>query len=159
MDIRPEIEKSYEALVRYGCKLTGSTDGGYDLAHETILRALENADSYTPREGSTFTSWILRVEFNCFVSGWRRRKKFDSQYDPEFYISKLSVPPTQENRLYLKQVLEYMDRLSADQLSALVSASIGNTYEESAERAGVPVGTVRSRLSRARNALRLALDE
>ena len=97
--------------------------------------------------------------FNLFASGYRQKKKFETQYDPEHYIDQVSVNSTQEACVDLVIVNERMQQLSAEHREILTMISArGMSYEEVSEALKIPAGTVRSRMSRARNHLQAILN-
>ncbi len=143
-------------LERFALRLTRNKADADDLVQSTLLRALEKGEQF--QEGTDLFKWTARIMFNSFVSQYRRKTKFESQYDPSAYIDSLSIMPNQEDAMDLKTVNTAMTRLSAEHREILVLVCIrGLRYEEAAERLALPVGTVRSRLSRARSALQREL--
>lgn len=146
-----------EKLRRFALRLTRNPSAADDLVQATMLRALEKRDSF--QTGSNLFSWTSKILFHEFASQYRRKKKFESQYDPEPYISAVSVRPEQEAHTDLAKVRESMKRMTARHQEILVMVSIrGMGYAEVSEMLQVPVGTVRSRLFRARKELQELLD-
>ena len=97
--------------------------------------------------------------FNIFVTGYRRQTKFESKYDPEIFLEQASVESTQDIRMELAEVSVAMMKLRAEQREILVMICVkGMHYHEVAEALQIPVGTVRSRLSRARAQLQNIMD-
>ena len=99
--------------------------------------------------------------YNLFVSDYRRKVKFESQYDPEPILEKTEVVANQNDKIMVQEVGEAMNKLSQDHRDILVMVCVqGMKYEETAKVLDIPVGTVRSRLSRARTLLNeLMLDD
>lgn len=147
-------------LQRFALRLTRNKSDADDLVQSTLLRALEKNEQF--QGGTDLFKWTARIMFNSFVSQYRRKTKFESQYDPSTYIDSLSVMPNQEDSMDLKTVNIAMGRLSPEHREILIMVCVrGLRYEEAAEKLALPVGTVRSRLSRARTALQreLGLDK
>ena len=97
--------------------------------------------------------------FNLFVSGYRRRTKFETQFDPDKYMDRQCVAPQQDTLADLQNVRRAMERLSPDHREILLLVCVnGMRYEEVSEMLSIPVGTVRSRLSRAREHLQTLMD-
>ncbi len=145
-------------LRRFALGLTKNTQNADDLFQSTILRALEKKDYFL--DGTNLFSWTSKMMFNLFVSGYRHRKKFETRYDPAPYIDKVSVGPAQEGCADLHIVMDYIHRLCPEHQEVLQLVCVdGLSYEEAAQALSIPVGTVRSRLSRAREHLQAALDE
>ncbi len=144
-------------LQKFALRLTRNKADADDLVQSTLLRALEKNDMF--QDGTDLFKWTARIMFNSFVSQYRRKTKFETQYDPSSYIDNLSVAPTQEDAMDLKIVNGAMQQLSKEHRQILVMVCVrGMQYEEAAQALELPVGTVRSRLSRARDALQRALQ-
>jgi len=144
-------------LRKFALRLTRNVTEAEDLAQSTLLRAIEKKDYF--QEGTNLFSWTSKIMFNLFVTGYRRKKKFESQYDPEPHIMNSSVEAPQEMSTDLILVRQAMKQLSKEHREMLVLVCIkGMRYEEVAEHLEIPVGTVRSRLSRARRQLQDLLE-
>jgi RNA polymerase sigma-70 factor (ECF subfamily) len=141
-----------DGLKKFAFKLTRNESDAADLTQSTILRALEKSHYFEP--DTNLFSWMSKIMYNQFVSNYRRKVKFESQYDPESYIESQSVEATQDIKMEFKQVEEAMEDLSPDHREILVMVCVkGMSYTEVSEVLQIPVGTVRSRLSRARENL------
>ncbi len=149
----PEMPK----LHKFALRLTRNASDADDLVQSTLLRALEKNALF--QEGTNLFSWTSRIMFNLFASQYRHKKKFDTQYDPEFYIDRASVGPSQEASVDLVTVSESMEQLSPEHREILVLVCAKELrYEEASKVLKIPVGTVRSRLSRARSHLQEILS-
>lgn len=147
-----ELVNEAPKLQKFALRLTRNKADADDLVQATMLRALEKNDMF--EDGTDLFKWTARIMFNSFVSQYRRKTKFETQYDPSTYIDSMSVAPSQEEAMDLKIVNAAMNRLSAEHREILALVCIrGLRYEEAAAKLSLPVGTVRSRLSRARDAL------
>jgi len=152
-----ELINEMEKLRKFAQRLTRNPSDTDDLVQSTMLRALEKMDHF--QEGTNLFSWTSRIMFNLFVSQYRRKKKFETQYDPDDFIRQVSVGPAQEACVDLVTVGEGMKLLSPEHREVLVMVCIkGLPYEEVSEMLHIPVGTVRSRLSRARDQLQILLE-
>ncbi len=144
-------------LRKFALRLTRNVHEAEDLVQSTLLRAIEKQDLF--EENTNLFSWTSKIMFNLFVTGYRRKKKFESQYDPEPHIMATAVDAPQENTVDLALVRTAMHRLSKEHREMLVLVCIkGMRYEEVSEYLQIPMGTVRSRLSRARAALQQLMD-
>lgn len=144
--LRPQLRK-------FALKLTKDVDRAEDLVQDTLIRALEKQDKFL--EGSNLWSWTSKIMFNLFVSGYRRAKKRETQYDPEPYIMALTEEPNQEHSTDLRRVSRSLARLSTEHQEVIyLVCALGHTYLEVANKLKIPLGTVRSRLSRAKQQLR-----
>lgn len=144
-------------LYRFALRLTRNQSEADDLLQSTLLRALEKKEYF--QEGTNLFSWTSKIMFNIFAGQYRRKKKFETQYDPLHYIEKVSIVPSQEEAVDLSKVRECMGKLSKEHREILVMVCIrGLRYEEVSEALQIPIGTVRSRLFRARNQLQGMLE-
>ena len=152
-----ELIEHNDRLRNFAYKLTFNAHDADDLLQSTILRAIEKKHLF--KEGTNLYSWVSKIMYNLFVSGYRRRVKFETQYDPENYLERESVESNQEKIIEFKEVQEAIDTLSSDHKDVLVMICIKSMkYADVAKTLSIPVGTVRSRLSRAREKLQEALD-
>jgi RNA polymerase sigma-70 factor (ECF subfamily) len=151
------LVKEMDKLRKFALRLTRNASDAEDLLQSTMLRALEKKDYF--QDGTSLFSWTSKIMFNLFASQYRHKKKFDSQYDPAPYIDHASVEPSQEAAVDLVTVRNCMKRLSKEHREILMLVCVrGQQYEEVSEMLQIPVGTVRSRLSRARQQLQLLMQ-
>ncbi len=144
-------------LRKFALRLTKNAHNAEDLLQSTMLRALEKKDHF--ESGTNLFSWTSKMMFNLFVSGYRQKKKFETQYDPAPYIDQMSVQPSQEASVDLITVNDNMRHLSPEHREVLLLISTqGMSYEETSKVLEIPVGTVRSRLNRARSHLQVILN-
>lgn len=152
-----ELVREMNSLRRFAMKLTRNTSDADDLLQATLLKSLEHASSF--ERGTHVFGWTSRILYNTFVSQYRQRVRFDTLHDPQIYIDQQSVEATQETSMDLCMVLKAMESLSPEHQEMLQLVCIeGMAYADVAEQLGIPVGTVRSRLSRARAALQDVLQ-
>jgi RNA polymerase sigma-70 factor (ECF subfamily) len=145
------------SLKKFAFKLTRNASEADDLLQSTLLRAMEKKHLF--EDGSDLFKWASKIMFNLFVSQYRRKTRFETQYDPETYIEKEFVNPDQESKMELLKVTEAMRSLSQEHRDILSLVCInGMRYEEVAQMLQIPVGTVRSRLSRARVQLQMLME-
>lgn len=138
-------------LRRFAYALSGSTDAGDDLVQAACERALKNAAQF--QTGTRMDSWLFRIIQNLWLDDRRRRQVRGAQVDPEAVtLSDGGLGARQaEDRLTLEQVRATVDRLPDDLRLVLALVAIeGRSYREAAEALDIPIGTVMSRLSRAR---------
>ena len=141
------------ALKRYARSLTRDETEAEDLVHDAVVRAYEGRDSFQP--GGDLKSWLFSVLHNSFVSGLRSRKAQRIRLDRAAELTESEVRPEQEDRLRLAQISAAFLTLSVEQREALHLVAIeGMAYGEAAQVLDVPIGTLMSRLGRARSALR-----
>lgn len=151
-----------EALIRempglraFAVSLAGSFHQADDLLQETLLKAWSSSDSFTP--GTNMRAWLFTILRNTYYSLYRRRGR-EVQDTDGIYSGRIATPPNQEGALDIADFQAALAKLPPEHRDVLlmVGAS-GFSYEEAAEICGVAVGTVKSRLNRARARLAEAL--
>jgi RNA polymerase sigma-70 factor (ECF subfamily) len=138
-------------LRRFAYTLAGSVDAGDDLVQAACERALKNQSSFQP--GTRMDSWMYRIIQNLWLDDRRRRRVRGAQVDPDtIALSDDGVAARRaEDRITLEQVRAGVERLPEDLRAVLALVCIeGRTYREAADTLEIPIGTVMSRLSRAR---------
>lgn len=170
---RAEIERLMDRLYGTALRLTRNAADAEDLVSETVTRAWAHFDQLADRR--RFHRWLLRILANTFISE-RRRPRHESvdlasgeEGEPFSLFDRLHQPfllwwsnPEQEliRRLLREDIERALDALPVAYRTVVVLVEInGHSYAEAAELVGVPVGTVRSRLNRARSMLQRALWE
>lgn len=143
-------------LRRYARALTGDRLAADDLVQDTVERALSRSMLF--RRGSKLDAWLLTIMHNIFVSQMRQA----AMRPPVTPLDELSAEPatlpTQEEKLELRDLERALARLPMEQREVLLLIGLEEfSYEEAAGILGIPVGTVMSRLSRARERLRALL--
>lgn len=145
-------------LRRFAYSLTGDLDKADDLVQDTCVRALANIAQW--QAGTRLDSWMYRIAQNLWLDRVRSQKTRGEVLDVEALenISGSDGRNVTEGKLDLERVSRDITRLPRDQqvLIGLVCVD-GLSYREAAEALGIPIGTVMSRLSRARKALGQAL--
>ena len=151
-----EIEEYLPHLRRYAMALAHNPVAADDLVQESVTRAL--AKSRLFKEGTNLRAWLFTVMHNVHISNARRNKHVGAPIDPDIAAATLSTRPGQEEPLFLKALEKAMQVIPDTQRVAVILAGVeGMSYEEISEHLNVPVGTIKSRVSRGREALRQAL--
>ncbi|MDX3883872.1 MAG: sigma-70 family RNA polymerase sigma factor [Sphingomonas sp.] len=150
------------ALRRYARLLTRDGTAAEDLVQETLLKAHERPPR--PALGQSIRHWLFTVLRNLFIDGLRRRRseaaRIDALADARATTATPAQPADQEFATYLRQIGERFEALPEGQRAALRCVAIeGMSYQQAADALGVPVGTIMSRLNRARAALRADAPE
>lgn len=137
---------------RYARALAGPHGDADDLVQEALARALERRASF--RSDMALRPWLLAILHNVFVDGVRRRRAELTRLEvSEAVATALDAP--QEHAVRLAEVRARFDALPEDQRAALHLVAIeGLSYQDAAAAIGAPIGTLMSRLGRARAALR-----
>jgi RNA polymerase sigma-70 factor (ECF subfamily) len=137
-------------LRSYAIAMTGTTTEADDLVQEALLRAWRFRQAFQP--GSNLKAWLFRILRNAFLAQCGRPRPLQDG-DGEF-SSQLASPPDQEVHLEYVQMLKRLGSLGAEQREALLLvAASGFSYEEAAEICNCATGTIKSRVSRAREYL------
>ena len=147
-----EIEAHVLALRRFALALTRDRDLADDLVQDTIERALSRWR--LRRRDLPLRPWLFAILRNLHVSAWRRRVR--SSFVAGDRLDEIAaVSDAVETRIELRQVLEMLENLPEDQRMAILLVAVeGLPYAQAAAVMDVPVGTVMSRLGRARARLR-----
>lgn len=157
MFIQSALISETPRLRKFALRLTRNSSDANDLLQSTCLRALEKSNLF--EDGTNLFSWTSKIMFNIFVSGYRRKSKFETQLDPDIYLDKETVSPLQETILEISNVEKAMLKLSYDHRRVLFLICVnGMCYLEASKILKISLGTVRSRLSRAREQLKVIMD-
>jgi RNA polymerase sigma-70 factor, ECF subfamily len=148
---RDSILSAIPNLRAFAISLSGNVDRADDLVQETVLRALANIDSFQP--GTNMSAWLFTILRNLFRSEYRKRRR-EVEDATGMYAESMKSQPEQASRLEFDELRAALAQLPDDQREAviLVGAS-GFSYEEAAAICGCAVGTIKSRVNRARNRL------
>lgn len=126
-----------------------------DLVQDVLMKSLGNLDKF--QDGTNLKSWVFTITRNVFCNGYRLRKRMVYGLD-ENSADRFHTDPSQEWFLHLDDLKRAVARLPAPQRNALdLVAFQGSSYEDAAELCGCAVGTIKSRVSRARHVLADAL--
>ncbi|HKK31757.1 MAG TPA: sigma-70 family RNA polymerase sigma factor [Alphaproteobacteria bacterium] len=156
-DVLTLIEDEIPHLRRYARYLARDANLADDLVQDALVRAIASRDSW--RQGTNMRAWLFVILRNTFINDCRRARRSPLTADAESAGGMLSVPGNQESACLLGELAEAFDSLPKDHQEVLVVVVMeGMTYEDAASVLKVPVGTIRSRLARARLALRKAVD-
>jgi RNA polymerase sigma-70 factor (ECF subfamily) len=139
------------ALRAFAFSLAGAEDRADDLVQDTLVKAWANASSF--EEGTNMRAWLFTIMRNTFFSQYRKARREVQDVDGEA-AARLVALPDQLAHLDMADFRAHLDRLPADQREALILiGASGFSYEEAAEICGCAVGTIKSRVNRARQRL------
>jgi RNA polymerase sigma-70 factor, ECF subfamily len=151
IDAREELLGSIPRLRTYAVSLCGSPERADDMVQETFVKALVNLGSFEP--GTNMTAWLSAILRNLFYSDYRKRRR-EVEDDEGYHAGLLQSPPTQEAHADLLRLGDALDLLAPEHREALILVGAsGLTYDDAAARCGCAVGTMKSRVSRARGRL------
>lgn len=156
-DFRNALMTALPALRTFGLSLSHDVVRADDLVQETCARAWANQHRF--QAGTNFTAWLFTIMRNQFYTDLRKGRREVEDGDG-ILAGQLAAPADQDHASTLRVVRERMEALPEAQRQALLLIGAeGYTYEEAALRLGCQVGTVKSRVSRARSSLLAALGE
>jgi RNA polymerase sigma-70 factor, ECF subfamily len=149
--MRDAVLAAVPSLRAFAISLSGNVDRADDLVQETLLRALVNIDSFEP--GTNLPAWLFTILRNLFRSEYRKRRREVEDGDGT-YAESLKSQPEQEARVEFREFRVALAKLPSDQREALILVGAsGFSYEEAAGICGCAVGTIKSRVNRARTRL------
>ena len=155
-DIANLLEQQIPALRRYAYALLRDHERADDLVQDTLERALSRWA--LRRSDGDLRAWLFAIQRNLYVSRWRQDRRRDTAVAMED-AALTGVPARQETALEVHDVLAALDQLPEEQKSLLLLVGVEDfSYDEAARILGMPIGTVMSRLSRARERLGALLD-
>jgi RNA polymerase sigma-70 factor, ECF subfamily len=154
-DIRPLIENEIPHLRRYALLLTRNGERADDLVQDALLRAIDRQELWRP--GSNLRAWLFTILHNLFINSFRRSKR---EIVSETGDDPVIVHYGDQNGSMLRRDLEKgLWSLPEDQRAVILLVALEEmSYQDVASVLGIPLGTVRSKLSRGRAALRQILD-
>ena len=151
-NLKDELPLHIRSLYRYALALTRNDEEAHDLVQECCTAALDNECRYSP--GTNLRAWLFTIMHNKHVSRLRNERRIGDPLPVEA-AERLLHPSNQMSRLEFRDLVAALDRLDEEFREVLILVSVeGLSYREVSEVLDVPVGTVTSRLSRARSMLR-----
>jgi RNA polymerase sigma-70 factor (ECF subfamily) len=149
--VREAMLSTVPSLRAFAISLSGNVDRADDLVQETLLRAIANIDSFEP--GTNMSAWLFTILRNLFRSEYRKRRREVEDADGS-YAETLKTHPEQTSHLELQEFRTALAKLPPDQREALILVGAsGFSYEEAAAICDCAVGTIKSRVNRARTRL------
>ncbi|MGZ8211086.1 MAG: RNA polymerase sigma factor [Burkholderiales bacterium] len=153
-DFATRVEELIPRLRRYARALTGERGAADDLVQDTLERAWVKLHLW--RSGSDLRAWLFTIMHNVHVNQMRGRRN-----EVELDEDSLDMPqrPTQTDLLEVRDIEAALRRLPQEQREVLLLVALERmSYGEAARTLSIPIGTVMSRLARAREKLRLMLE-
>jgi RNA polymerase sigma-70 factor (ECF subfamily) len=155
MTVDPGVREAMLAAVpglrAFAISLSGNVDRADDLVQETLLRALANIDSFEP--GTNMSAWLFTILRNLFRSEYRKRRREVEDSDGRL-AGNLTSQAEQPSHLEFEEFRTALAKLPPDQREALILVGAsGFSYEEAAQICDSAVGTIKSRVNRARTRL------
>lgn len=151
-----------EELLRFAYKLTADKEEANDLLQETSLKALDNEDKYMP--DTNFKGWMYTIMRNIFINNYRRIVREQTFVDQTDNLYHLNLPQNSgltsvEGAYDLKEMHRIVNSLPRDYKVPFSMHVHGFKYREIADRLGLPLGTVKSRIFFTRQRLQQELKD
>jgi RNA polymerase sigma-70 factor (ECF subfamily) len=147
-DLRSELLAAVPRLRAFAVSLCGRSDRADDLVQETLVKAWANLGSFQP--GTNLMAWLYTILRNEFYTEFRKRRH-EVQDEDGVFAGRLTTAPTQDGHIEFQDFRTAMARLADDQREALILiGASGLSYEDAAQICGCAVGTMKSRVHRAR---------
>lgn len=144
-------------LRRYALSLARNPDDAEDLVHDALVKAYERQVTF--RSGGDIRNWLLSIVHNTHIDRLRHKRSHQRRNDAAAQLVDEAVAPPQDHSVRLAQVRAAFMELPEEQREALHLVAIEElSYQEAAAVLGIPVGTLMSRISRARARLRAIED-
>lgn len=166
-DFNEEIIPHLDALYNFGLRLTSDPNDAEDLVQDTIVKAYRFFSSY--EKGTNAKAWLFRILKNSYINSYRKKSKKPQEVDYDevatFYET-IRAERTETSDLEDKMFRELidddiskaLDEIPEDFRTVVLLCDVEDfTYEEIANMLDVPIGTIRSRLHRGRNLLKVQL--
>lgn len=156
-DFKNELAETLPHLRAFARSLSGNPDTADDLVQDTLLKAWAARERFVA--GSSMRAWTFVILRNTYFSQMRQNK-FKGNYDELVAERILSTPAPQQEPLHLADLQRALMELSDDQREAIILVGAGgHSYQDAADIAGTTLGTMKSRVSRARATLHGILDD
>ena len=149
------LEPQLPALRRYAYGLVREHDAADDLVQDCLERALSRW--YLRRSDGDLRAWLFTILRNLYINSYRTRQRRGASAHLDQAVSQATPDP--EARIEARDALAALDQLSEEHKSLLLLIGVEDfSYEEAAKVLGIPIGTVMSRLSRARQRFRTIVE-
>jgi len=153
---RDEVVGMIPALRAFAWSLAHNGSDADDLVQDTLIKAWTNRDKFEP--GTNLRAWLFTILRNTYYTQVLRRRR-EVRDEAGEYAGTLKTAPTQEWSVAMRALQDALQQLPAEHREALILVgAAGLSYEEAAEICGVALGTIKSRVNRARARLLKIMD-
>ncbi len=153
---RDDVVALIPALRAFAWSLSHNSADADDLVQDTLIKAWTNRDKFEP--GTNLRAWLFTILRNTYYTAVVRRRREVADEDGK-HAAGLTAPPTQDWSVAMHSLRDALQRLPAEHREALILVgAAGLTYEEAAEICGCALGTIKSRVNRARARLLRLMD-
>ncbi len=157
-----ELLRAQNDLLRFAFKLTSDHDDAYDLLQETSLKALDNREKYTPE--TNFKGWLYTIMRNIFINNYRKVVRDNTFIDKTENLYHINLSEdcafeSTEQAYDIKEIHRAVHALPKEYRIPFAMHISGFKYKEIAEKLGLPIGTVKSRIFFTRQKLQKELKD
>jgi RNA polymerase sigma-70 factor (ECF subfamily) len=154
---RDEVVAMIPALRAFAWSVSRNGSDADDLVQDTLIKAWTHRDKFEP--GTNLRAWLFTILRNTYYTAVVRRRR-EVRDEDGIHARKLTAPPAQEWGLAMQSLQQALDQLPQEHREALILVgAAGLSYEEAAEICGCALGTIKSRVNRARNRLLKIMEE
>ena len=162
MSLNQQLLKIQDPLYSFALSMTGNRDDAKDLVQETILRVYDNQDKYL--EDTNFKAWVFTLMRNIFINNYRKMMRERCFVTPAEDLINLNMPfdfgvNSQMGALSIRDISRSLHGLGREVKQPFVLHLLGYKYCEIADKLGIPIGTVKSRIFLARRHLMMVLKD
>ena len=162
LSFRKDLIGVQEELLRFAYKLTANREEANDLLQETSLKALDNEEKYVP--DTNFKGWMYTIMRNLFINNYRRVTREMSMMDDSYSIGRQNLLEVEDGERFeyaydLKELHKVINAVPESMRKPFLMYVAGFKYNEIAEKMGLPIGTIKSRLFFVRKRLQKELKE
>ncbi|MEO1280480.1 MAG: sigma-70 family RNA polymerase sigma factor [Pseudomonadota bacterium] len=155
-DIKTQLIEAIPNMRAFAVSLSGNVDRADDLVQETLVKAWNKLDTF--EEGTNLKAWLFTILRNTYFSEFRKVKREVADTDGEI-AARVAVLPRQQGHMDVQDLVKALNQLPDDQREALILiAAEGFSYEQAAAISACAVGTIKSRVNRARARLAEMVD-
>jgi len=156
-DFASQIEAQVPSLRRFAWALLRDDAAADDLVQDCLERALTRW--HLRRQDANLRAWLFAILHNLYISDWRQKVRRGEHLALSDLASEPEVAATQETTVIYREALDALRHLPDDQRTVLLLVGVEDlSYQDAAKIVGVPIGTIMSRLSRARERLRQLIE-
>lgn len=156
-EIKILIAREIPQMRRFALFLTKNSHGADDLVQDAMERAIRKRHLW--RRYGNIRSWLYRIMYNLFLNQRKRDNRYKDHINIEDMVTPPSAPAEQFQKVAFRDVTEALDKLPDEHATPIILTAVeGFSYDEAASILDVPIGTLRSRLFRGREALRNLCD-
>lgn len=152
-----KFDEETKVLRSFAFSLTKDNEAAHDLFQETAFRAFSNKEKFRP--GTNFRAWLMTIMKNIFINNYRRKKRYNTISDQTsnlYYINsgEEDIFNKGEVKMFMEELFEIIDELPESLREPFYMYYEGFKYHEIADKLGLPLGTVKSRIYFARKELK-----